>query len=110
MIVVGVTRRWNKRLETRSSAVEHPFPDASMPLDVSERLVPLAGSGECAGAVGEQDGPQEPAEFTAFFWLVDEVAEVNGRSVDRYGFLVSHCVVGVLEDSVRAGIVAGAGE
>ncbi|MGH9206281.1 MAG: hypothetical protein ACRD1G_06955, partial [Acidimicrobiales bacterium] len=80
----------------------------SWPAEAAERVAPSAGLCQCAGAIGQQDGPQEFPKFLALFRLAYEPSEVDVSAVDSRGRLGSHRVMSVFEDLVRAGAVAAA--
>ncbi|MFC6930544.1 hypothetical protein ACFQHO_09555 [Actinomadura yumaensis] len=70
------------------SSVQWAAADALVLLYVCEGLLPLAGAGQGASAVGEHDRPQPLAERAVVFLRAGEVAEGDGAAVD-HGVAVS---------------------
>jgi hypothetical protein len=84
------------------TSVEQPLADAVVLFGVLEGFGPASCAGECAGAVGEQDGPQ-PLGHCATICIVDQVSEVHcvplnngvGLGLDRVEQRVQEVVGGV---------------
>ncbi len=89
------------------AAVEEALSDALVALEVVEDLGPVAGSGQGAGAIGKQDGPQ-PADRLGVVGGGDEVVERERPTVDGGGGSCRDCAVERGEYLVGGEAVSGA--